>query len=262
MKRPAFQFYPADWRKDMALQSCSVSARGLWMDCLCIAHECEPYGHLTVNCKPMTPAQIGRHTGLTERECSKLLEELEAAGVLSKTEEGAIFSRRMVRDEAVRNARAEGGKAGSEHGFKGAKHGAKGGRPSNARGVSYPPSEPPLEPSPSSSSSSSSSKYPQTPKGAKRSNVHGFPPGFESFWSAYPRKTAKDAALKAYARAAPDEALQAVILSAINRHKSSDQWQRDSGQFVPHASTWLNGRRWADEVASTAPETDIFAGSL
>ena len=30
MKRPAFQFYPSDWRKDMALQSCSVAARGLW----------------------------------------------------------------------------------------------------------------------------------------------------------------------------------------------------------------------------------------
>lgn len=151
MKRPAFQFYPADWRKDMALQSCSVAARGLWVDMLCIAHECEPYGHLTVNGKPMTAAQIGRHTGLTERECVKLVTELEDAGVLSRTEEGAIFSRRMVRDEDIRQRRAEGGKAGSEHGIKGAEHGSKGGRPPKGRGVS----EPPLEPPPSSSSSPS-----------------------------------------------------------------------------------------------------------
>ena len=151
MKRPAFQFYPADWRKDMALQSCSVAARGLWIDMLCIAHECEPYGHLTVNGKPMTAAQIGRHTGLTEREAKRLIAELDDAGVASRTDEGVIYSRRMVRDEDIRNRRAEGGKAGSEHGIKGAEHGAKGGRPAKERGVPKPP----LEPPPSSSSSAS-----------------------------------------------------------------------------------------------------------
>lgn len=151
MRRPAFQFYPADWRKDMALQSCSVSARGLWIDMLCIAHECDLYGHLTVNGRPMTAAQIGRHTGLTQRECERLLQELADAGVSSTTAEGVIYSRRMVRDEDLRNRRAEGGKAGSEHGIKGAEHGSKGGRPKTSRGVS----EPPLEPPPSSSSSSS-----------------------------------------------------------------------------------------------------------
>lgn len=159
MKRPAFQFYPADWRKDMALQSCSVAARGLWVDMLCIAHECEPYGHLTVNGRPMTPAQIGRHTGLTERECIKLVAELEDSGVLSRTDEGAIFSRRMVRDEDIRQRRAEGGKAGSEHGAKGAEHGAKGGRPRKETGDKKPPLEPPP------SSSSSPSGKPSVPDG-------------------------------------------------------------------------------------------------
>ena len=156
MKRPAFQFYPADWRKDMALQSCSIAARGLWVDMLCVAHECEPYGHLTVNGKPMTAAQIGRHTGLTQREAEKLIAELDGAGVTSRTAEGTIYSRRMVRDEDLRNRRAEGGKAGSEHGIKGAEYGVKGGRPANGRGVS----EPPLKPPPSSSSSSSASAIP------------------------------------------------------------------------------------------------------
>lgn len=154
LKRPAFQFYPADWRKDMALHSCSVSARGLWIDMMCIAHECDPYGHLTVNGTPMSAAQIGRHSGLTERECAKLLAELERAGVLSRTQEGAIYSRRMVADEGLRNRRADGGKAGSEHGHKGAHHGIKGGRPKAPRGVK----EPPLQPPPSSSSSDTLAK--------------------------------------------------------------------------------------------------------
>lgn len=61
MKRPSFQFYPADWRKDTALQFCSLQSRGLWVEMMCIAHECEPYGYLMVNGKAMTNAQIGRH---------------------------------------------------------------------------------------------------------------------------------------------------------------------------------------------------------
>jgi hypothetical protein len=157
MKRPAFQFYPADWRKDAALQSCSLASQGLWTNLLCIAHECEPYGHLTINGKPMSAAQIARLVGLTAKECEKLLAELQDAGVSSVSDEGAIYSRRMVRDEDLRNRRADGGKAGSEHGIKGAAHGIKGGRPPSGRGVS----EPPLEPPPSSSSSSSSSINPK-----------------------------------------------------------------------------------------------------
>jgi len=158
MKRPAFQFYPADWRKDAALQSCSLAAQGLWVNMMCIAHECEPYGHLTINGNPMQPGQIARLVGLSAKECSALLKELHDCGVASIAECGSIFSRRMVRDEEIRNKRAAGGEAGSSHGIKGAEYGKKGGRPANGRGVNNPPLEPP--PSSSSSFSSSSSLKP------------------------------------------------------------------------------------------------------
>lgn len=153
MKRPSFQFYPADWRKDAALQSCSMAAQGLWINLMCIAHECEPYGHLTVNGRSLSASQIARLVGLSAKECGLLIQELVESGVAGTDEGGAIYSRRMVRDEQVRNARAEGGKAGSSHGHKGAEHGVKGGRPRKETGDKKPP----LEPPPSSSSSSSSS---------------------------------------------------------------------------------------------------------
>lgn len=162
MKRPAFQFYPADWRKDAALQSCSLSAQGLWVNMLCIAHECEPYGHLVVNGKPINAAQLARLVGLGATECAKLLAELEDAGVTSKSESGAIFSRRMVRDEELREKRAACGQAGAEHGIKGAEYGAKGGRPRKGRGVLEPPKEPPP-----SSSSSPSGYHPLPPQGGR-----------------------------------------------------------------------------------------------
>lgn len=114
MKRPAFQFYPADWRKDVELQSCSMAAQGLWINLMCIAHECEPYGHLTINGKAMNAAQIGRQVGLPEVDVDGLLTELMESGVARLADTGALFSLRMVKDEKLRNLRAQaGGKGGN-----------------------------------------------------------------------------------------------------------------------------------------------------
>lgn len=44
MKRPAFQFYPADWRNNAKLRRCSEAARGVWMDILCVLHDSDEYG--------------------------------------------------------------------------------------------------------------------------------------------------------------------------------------------------------------------------
>jgi len=91
--------------------------------------------------------------------------------------------------------------------------------------------------------------------------VHEFPPGFDRFWQAYPRKTAKPQAAKAFARLRPDEPLLSRMLAALALQRQSSQWQRDDGQFIPHPSTWLNGRRWEDEV-SAQPMDDVFAGAM
>ncbi|UUM20862.1 hypothetical protein [Mycoavidus sp. SF9855] len=112
MKRPAFQFYPADWRKDSALQSCSVAARGLWIEMLCIMHECEPYGQLAINGKAMSIVQLARLIGETEKMVKGLLNELESAGVFSRTQTDCIYSRRMVNDEHLRVIRANSGRLG------------------------------------------------------------------------------------------------------------------------------------------------------
>lgn len=99
------------------------------------------------------------------------------------------------------------------------------------------------------------------PPASFASSVQAFPPGFEAFWVAYPRKVAKDHAAKAYARLKPDEPLQRRILAALAAQVASEQWTRDGGRFVPHAATWLNGRRWEDEGESPSGGGDIFAGA-
>ena len=44
MKRPSFQFYPADWRSNTNLRRCSLAARGAWVDVMCVLHDSDEYG--------------------------------------------------------------------------------------------------------------------------------------------------------------------------------------------------------------------------
>lgn len=117
IKRPAFQFYPSDWRKDPSLSVCSLAARGLWIEMMCIAHESAEYGVLVVNGAPITGPQLARMAGDSPKVVTDLLAELEGAGVFSRRDDGAIYSRRMLKDEHIRNVRSAAGKLGGNPNF-------------------------------------------------------------------------------------------------------------------------------------------------
>lgn len=102
---------------------------------------------------------------------------------------------------------------------------------------------------------------PSPPIPPKGLTVHRFPPGFDEFWSAYPKKAAKDEAAKAFAKRKPDAALLDTMLKAISAQKASEQWRKDGGQFIPNPATWLNQGRWQDEVAQPAKADDLWAGA-
>lgn len=46
MKRPSFQFYPADWRGNAKLRRCTHAERGIWIEVMCLLHDAEEYGAL------------------------------------------------------------------------------------------------------------------------------------------------------------------------------------------------------------------------
>lgn len=71
---------------------------------------------------------------------------------------------------------------------------------------------------------------------------------FDKFWSCYPKKTAKQSALKAFLKLNPDEELLNKMLSSLEQQKKSVQWTKDNGQYIPYPATWLNGKRWEDEL--------------
>lgn len=111
-KAPAFSFYPGDWRRDVALQSCSLEARGLWAELLWLMHDGVPYGHLATLAGAIADDRVAAMIGVPPAQYRRLLAELEAAGVPSRTESGVLFSRRMVRDAHLRAVRASAGSKG------------------------------------------------------------------------------------------------------------------------------------------------------
>lgn len=73
---------------------------------------------------------------------------------------------------------------------------------------------------------------------------------FESFWTVYPRKVGKDAALRIWLRLKPSDEMTARIIAAVYEQAKSAQWLKDGGQFIPHPRTWLNQGRWQDEAVA------------
>jgi hypothetical protein len=112
MSAPWLKFYPSDWRADPALRMCSMAARGLWVEMLCLMHEAEPYGSLRVNKQPVNDKQLASLCGVSVKDVSKALEELETAGVFSRDDHGVVYSRRMVRDKANADRDKENGRGG------------------------------------------------------------------------------------------------------------------------------------------------------
>lgn len=74
---------------------------------------------------------------------------------------------------------------------------------------------------------------------------------FEEFWAAWPsskRKVGKAAVLAKWEKAGLDD-LADVIIANVNDQKVSEQW---TGGFEPAPMTYINQRRWEDEVTTTA----------
>lgn len=92
-------------------------------------------------------------------------------------------------------------------------------------------------------------KAPKTPRISKLSEA--MKARFDRFWAVYPRKVGKGKAEESFAKYRPDDELTDRMVRAVEAAKASTQWQRDGGQFVPHPATWLNQRRWEDEITIT-----------
>ncbi|MGC3935950.1 YdaU family protein [Pseudomonas atacamensis] len=71
---------------------------------------------------------------------------------------------------------------------------------------------------------------------------------FPKFWKMYPNKKGKAAAEKAWKKLKVTADLFSQIAEGLAAQVVCEAWVKDGGQFIPHPATWLNGKRWEDEV--------------
>ena len=79
------------------------------------------------------------------------------------------------------------------------------------------------------------------------------PERFAGFWDYYRthcRGESKQAAIRAWDRLKPDDALIAQMGRALEKQIQSPDWIAGIG--IPYASTWLNNQRWLDEPKAAA----------
>src|ERR1700722_20477218 len=95
-KLPWAKWFVSDWRKDAGVRSVTVAARGLWIDMLSLMDESPRRGYLLkASGKPFTLDELARNTGTSTDEVSRLIRELEDAGVHSIAD-GVFYSDRMA----------------------------------------------------------------------------------------------------------------------------------------------------------------------
>ena len=73
---------------------------------------------------------------------------------------------------------------------------------------------------------------------------------FDVFWKKYPRKQGKENAIKAFYKHKFNHKTLPPILDALDAHIRT--WKDPA--FIPLPATWLNGKRWEDELTPQTQE--------
>jgi hypothetical protein len=175
------------------------------------------------------------------------VDALVSSGLGVKTQKGVRLKGAKGRIDWLERKR----EAGRLNGHLGAEFGKRGGRPPKTpkepgEGVSK---NPPPAPAPAPATS------PALPNSADEF-------GFDAFWIVWPKKVAKPAAIRAWAKLAPTRELFERIVADVRYRLTTPDWLKESGQYIPFPATYLNGHRWEDETPGRpgAHQPDPAAG--
>lgn len=216
-------FYTGDWFKCPEVRALSLDHRALWFDLICYMWDSTERGVMVKpNGKPYSDQEIIRMVGLDNQNSGNWLQILLDDGVCSRREDGAIYSRRMVKDEAIRMIRKEVGK--------------KGGNPNlvNQKGNQNIESE-------TANVNESKAEF---EKRAKKviEDVKEYI-SFDKFWDLYDKKVGDKTKLKKKWDALSFRD-QCSIIAYIPMYKRS---QPDKA-FRKNPETFLNNKSWNDEL--------------
>lgn len=110
---PAFPFYIGDWKKDPAIQVLTREYQMIWLDMLFLMWESSERGYLTINNRPMTDEMLQGALKLSPEKLQFCLTYFgEQLGLYSRREDGAIYSRKIVKILALSKTRKNAGSMG------------------------------------------------------------------------------------------------------------------------------------------------------
>lgn len=242
MRRPSFQFYPADWRNNANLRRCSPAARGIWIDVMCVLHDSDEYGVVRwplVDLANSANAPIKLVRELVEKCVLKGHDKrLQAAFIyvprsgrkdgepvtLLAIQDGPVwYSSRMVKDEYVRTIRGESSRFGE----------------GNSESPKAAPKPPFGDGSTSSSSTTSSSLRSEDNSSGQAESK--YPTEFEEAWTAYPDRPgrSKADACKAWKARVKAGADADVILAGVRRYAAYCQAMKTEPNFIKQPATFF-----------------------
>jgi hypothetical protein len=72
---------------------------------------------------------------------------------------------------------------------------------------------------------------------------------FQRFWLAYPhrKRKGKKPSFELWQKKKLDDKIN-IIVKALEEQSRSVDWVKESGQYIPNPTTWLNQERWEDTV--------------
>jgi len=99
--------------------------------------------------------------------------------------------------------------------------------------------------------SQSDAKEKKIYKNNKKDFTQEFTRRFSQFWEVYPNKKNRAQAEKKFVSLKITDDTLAVIKKNISDRLATGDW--DDPKYIPHPTTYLNGKRWEDQISSNGP---------
>ncbi len=254
-KAPSSQFYWRDWLADPAVRALTRDERGAYIDILAYTHQTGTPGR-------MTEEQVRRWAGYSEAEWADHREAIRAC--FRVTRRGVWLQARTLRDrdsQKIRYLQARKG-ALATNAARWSSVAQRHDSDTHSDPTAIAPAsalESSLLLETSSSASSCVGELNTRSANVEKSALavsakNGAPKDPDDltwlelfdpwFWTAYPRRVGKPAALRAWKAVRPQcQATVDAISDGLERWRES--WTEP--RFIPHPATWLNQRRWEDQ---------------
>ena len=230
-----FKFYGQDFLSDLKISQLSIAERLFWVTVLCLAHAEGKAGNIRYCTEELIKSKMGLQENDQEWiELNGVFDVLQNLEMIEKTDNG-IFVKNFQKRQEMNLIPAE-----KMRRYRNKKESNKSYRKEVTDVIQTRIDKNRLD------------------KNRIEKKIQSLmsDSDFQEFWFIYPRKIAKQDAIKAFRKVPP--AKLSEILKAVEAQKQSKQWLKDNGAFIPHPATWLNGERWNDEVPVLTKEQEAI----